>query len=818
MDGVLLAAVGLAAGAALALAPLPCALSAVAAASLLAVRGARSRGRAARGTLREPASAWHRWFALGLLALGGLRASVELDAAEQAYRRSAALLPSPARCELDAEVVRSPVVVRHGVVSSRASEGYVGRIDVDLRHGRCEGRVLSAPLRVRLYGAPSGLTRGDRLELVADIGPVNLYRNPGSPDPRARVALSGVTASGGVVLAERVARGRGPGRWIDEARNAVRRRIEASFAADVAPMARALVLGETDLRDADRQAFRHSGLAHLLAVSGTHLVLVVVALCKALRAVLTRIELLAAGCDVGRLSAALCLPLCWLYADFAGGEGSAYRAAAMLGLGLAARAAGRRPSAVRCFALSLLLGAAVEPLAMCNLSFALSVGATAGLLLAHRPVVERLRGRSWPVRALGSALWLTTAAMAGCAPILLLIGPSLPVMGVVANVIAAPVGELAALPLCLAHALVWWAPSVERGVAIVASGALELVRAVAYASSGPDGWLLELPTPTGEQLGVVAIGAVALWRCRRLRPRLVAVVLALAALGALELVATDKGRPRGELHVHALDVAQGDALLVDLPDGRAMLIDGGGMLGSPVDLGERVLLPVLRARRRHRLDVVVVTHPHPDHYLGLIGALKHVEVGELWLSGQALVPAAGAVPSRYQKWVASLVERGVSLRLPAELCSAPRAFGRATVRVLAPCPAHDPKLGANDNSLVLRLDYGRRAVLLMGDAERERERRLLAEHPVGLRVDLLKVGHHGSRSSTTAELIGATAPSHALISCGVRNRFGHPAPQTLSRLARGGVQPWRTDRGGTIHWHTDGEQMWLEQAGGALLP
>ncbi len=225
------------------------------------------------------------------------------------------------------------------------------------------------------------------------------------------------------------------------------------------------------------------------------------------------------------------------------------------------------------------------------------------------------------------------------------------------------------------------------------------------------------------------------------------------------------------------------------------------MVGSPVDLGERVILPVLRARRRRRLETMVLTHPHPDHFGGLASTLPLVDVGELWDTGQGEDRGAGPV---YAGLLAGVRARGIPVLGPRDLCGAPRRAGGATIEVLAPCPTFGPDASANDSSLVLRISYGSRAVLLVGDAEHEEERALLALAPGSLRADFLKVGHHGSRTSSSPDFLAAVRPSVAAISAGVRNRFGHPHPRTLAALEALGIEALRTDRGGAIVWETDG--------------
>jgi competence protein ComEC len=235
-----------------------------------------------------------------------------------------------------------------------------------------------------------------------------------------------------------------------------------------------------------------------------------------------------------------------------------------------------------------------------------------------------------------------------------------------------------------------------------------------------------------------------------------------------------------------------------------MLIDGGGFVGSPVDPGLAVILPVLRERRRTRVDVAVLSHPHPDHFTGLASALAQLEVGELWDSGQGEREGAGPI---YAAMIRELRARGVPIRGPRELCGRARRFGAAVAEVLGPCPDFTPGRDANDNSVVIRIVLGARAVLLTGDAEHEEEAELVQRYGHALRADLLKVGHHGSRTSTGPGLLDAVRPSVATISAGVRNRFGHPHEVTLERLAAHGVLALRLDRIGNVEWQTDGDSV-----------
>jgi competence protein ComEC len=541
--------------------------------------------------------------------LGLLRAAAAVKSHDAARAEADAVLGLPKRCSGHARVISSPV---------RARE--VLRWDAALSGVSCDEQPVAWSGDATLYGGPDDLARGDELEIVATLGEPQRLWNEATGDPRPGEAHRGVQRTGGTLDVRVTRRARGLLPWIDRARAAVRARIDATFPADLAPMARALVLGESDLAPDDDRSFRAAGLSHLLAVSGMHLVLVLALAVKVLEAVLVRAPPLAARMDVGRVAAAVGIPVAWLYAELAGAGGSTVRAAWMATAALGARALGRRTDGPRAFGLSLAAMAVADPLVAFDLSFALSAGATAGLLAFAAPLSARLSSRvPRRLQAITRATGTTLAATIPCTPIIARFAPTVPLGGVVANLLAVPVGEAAALPLCLVHALLFWWPAAERGCAAVASGALVLVRLLARGFAAP-ALTAQVPQPTSWQLVaiVVALGAIAL----RVRARAAVLGGCAATMLLLEILARRQGAPHGVLRATFLDVGQGDSAIVDLPDGQAMVIDGGGLVGSPIDVGVRVLAPALRARRRDVLAAVVLSHPHPDHFGGRHGAQR----------------------------------------------------------------------------------------------------------------------------------------------------------------------------------------------------
>jgi competence protein ComEC len=257
------------------------------------------------------------------------------------------------------------------------------------------------------------------------------------------------------------------------------------------------------------------------------------------------------------------------------------------------------------------------------------------------------------------------------------------------------------------------------------------------------------------------------------------------------------------LEFTAIDVGQGDSLLVASPLGQTMLIDAGGPTGSSTairtdtfDFGEQVVSPYLWSRGLRRLDVLVLTHAHSDHISGMGAVLRNFRPRELWLSTDASTPAFHAL-------IREATRSGVTIRHMRT--GDTTAWSGTTIRALSPQPSYQPQLQpTNDDSLVLRIAYGRSAVLAEGDAESPSEAAIAAQN-IGP-ITLLKVGHHGSNTSSTEALLQAARPHAAVISCGRNNHFGHPRMPVLQRLQADHILTSRTDEMGAIQYllHDDG--------------
>jgi competence protein ComEC len=265
----------------------------------------------------------------------------------------------------------------------------------------------------------------------------------------------------------------------------------------------------------------------------------------------------------------------------------------------------------------------------------------------------------------------------------------------------------------------------------------------------------------------------------------------------------------GKLELTVLDVGQGDSLFVVSPHGRAMLIDGGGRFSgfsgqeehNGIDPGEEAVSPYLWSRGFQKLDVVALTHAHQDHLGGLTAILENFHVGSLWIGREVSSKALAKLED---------LARQKKIPIAHELRGEKFSWDGVQGEFMWPDIALEEVAPSakNDDSLVFRMKYGDRGVMLPGDAEKRAEAEILAENTEDkLQADVLKVGHHGGKNSTTEEFLAAVHPQVAIISAGEDNPYGHPSPELLERLENAGVRILRTDKDGAVHVLTDGTRI-----------
>jgi competence protein ComEC len=337
---------------------------------------------------------------------------------------------------------------------------------------------------------------------------------------------------------------------------------------------------------------------------------------------------------------------------------------------------------------------------------------------------------------------------------------------------------------------------------------------VSYRIPGPPIWLMVLFFVAFAFVSAVARAAAARRRNRVARRALPPPIhpaewISAPALAALTiLVAAHPFEPtleKGKLEVSVLDVGQGDSIFVGFPNGRTLLIDGGGQPGSSwieghrpgMDIGEQVVSPYLWSRGLKKIDVVALTHAHHDHLDGLRSVLQDFPIRELWIG-------------RYEQTtaLASLLEeaRSRGIAILREKSGDHFDWGGVEGDILWPADSSAAAAASNDDSIVVRLTDGRIHVLLTGDIEKHVESRLVEEH-APLAAEFLKVPHHGGKTSSTEAFLAAVAPRIAVVSVGESNPFGHPADAVLQRYQVAGVRLLRTDRDGAVTALTDGQNL-----------
>ena len=666
-----------------------------------------------------------------------------------------------------------------------------GRVQVSLLHN--EGRSVYPALRP-----------GDRVRLAGRLEPLPTRRNPADMDYGAYLRRQGVVATvevrdetGAVFLAP-------SRRPVTRAAEAVRRHVRKTLARYVASdtsrgLLLALLLADRSAIEAPTlDAFRETGLMHLLAVSGLHVGLVGLALYALLKPVLLRLHVRRRRVEAAR--AVVTLAVLAVYVVVAGASVSVVRAFVMVAVLIVGRAAERRVDSLNALGLAALALLVHRPSALFDVGFQLSFGAVAALVtitpILNGAVPERVRqsGAGWFV--VGSVT-TSLAATLGTAPALLAHFGRLPLGGLVLNLPAIPLTAVT-LGSGLGCALAAPVPPLARAFGACAD--LTGRWLVVLTESGADtlGWATYdgfFEAPSALLACALGIGALALWHRPVARRRVALAAVASVAVGTWAGFARGDAAPT--LDVVFLDVGQGDATLLSTPGGRHVLIDAG--IRSPYsDEGARTVVPHLDRFGIGRLDVFVLTHADADHVGGALSVLASVPVGRLVTNGQ---PGDTDLWNRVLRLADSL---GVPVQ-PVEAGDTLAVDPAVRIRVLGPSAS---RAGPNDASVVLRIEHGATRWLLTGDAEVAGESALVDRYGASLAVDVVKVGHHGSETSSTAGLVAAAgAPAFAVVSVARRNRYGLPDDAPLDRWRRVGAEVLLTSGEGAVWLRSDGREV-----------
>ena len=706
-----------------------------------------------------------------------------------------------------AVVIAAALFAHRQLITLLAAAALLGRLSGEIaglaEAQHCAARLPAGPLALSVRLLEPADSTGGRLS-VQPLGgcnaPVSAQWPPHRAVPAGRtVEVAGrwvqrPTATGrpaGTLIVSQIGIVSGRPTPAARLRTAIARTSKILYGAR-APMVDALILGRRGGIDRELQdRFAQSGLVHLLSISGFHVGIItawVFLLCRAIRMGRGTALGLAAGASV-------------VYVAFLGWPAPATRAAALAALLAVSRVRQRRVETNALLSATCLCVLLIDPWAVLDLGAWLSAAALWGASTFS----------AWTDRTLGASVWWRTlgssvGATLATAPITAAMLGAVAVIGIVLNFVAIPLTGVA-VPGVLASLLVYPISSGVAGALASGSGlALHLLELLAMAGSAVPGGHTIATAELRSALPWVVGLALSLW-CIGKRNTLAEAMRRWAWAGVVVLwgsllwagVPRDANTGSG-LTLHFLDVGQGDGAVVRTPGGRWLLIDAGPLTRYS-DAGRRVVVPFLARHGVRKLAAVIVSHAHADHLGGVRSVLDRFEADMVLEPGNRVDDAlyygfldelaAGATPWHAARRDERFVLDGVAFT------------------VLHPHPGwHGWGEDVNEDSLVLLIEYGSFQALLAGDAGFPAEAEMRSRAPA---VDLLKVGHHGSRGSTGDEWLDSLRPRAAVISVG-QNTYGHPSPVTLRRLRRRRVDVWQTNREGTISVTTDGSRMTMQSS------
>jgi competence protein ComEC len=627
------------------------------------------------------------------------------------------------------------------------------------------------------------------------------YLNEGVPDLERDLALSGVALLGSVksgLLINVVSRGGLVWELAADVRAHVRQAIGTWIERHdpvSAAVASAVLIGDrTALPAETREILQAAGTYHVIAISGGNI---------AILATAVALILLVLGIR-GRLASAVAIIVLASYALVVTTGPSVWRATLMAVLYLAARTIDHRSGAWHAAAMSAALMIVVRPLDVRDPGFILTFGATVALLEGARfgaTLMPRRRALRWLVASLSASMAVEVMLL----PISAQLFSRVTAAGLVLNLCAVPlmgVVQIAALVVTLTSPV----PGIAGSSGWIAHLAAQALVGSAHLVTIAPWSTARVPAP-GALLVCLYYAALlttlfCAGRVVRGTALLVMAVVAVLLTGPVDpsrLISSAEGTQT--LRFTMLDVGQGESMLLEVPRGDRILVDTGGAPfgGGGVDIGARVLGPALWARGIRSLDAMLITHGDPDHLGGAMDVMANFAPRRLWMG--VLVPTH--LPTT------QLLDTVARLRVPVDFRRAGESvtFGDARMRVLHPPePDWERRRVRNDDSVVLEVVYRDVAILLTGDISAEIERAIVPRLTPA-RTRILKVAHHGSRTSSSPELLEAWRPQIAVISAGRGNTFGHPAPEVLRRLDAIGATVVRTDLDGQITVETDGRTV-----------
>ncbi len=689
------------------------------------------------------------------------------------------------------------------------------------RHLPAEGLLL-----VFLKEENHSLRVGDLLRLSCRLYPPRGFRNPGGFSYERHLALERIHTIG--FLSEKkgwVKLGEGfknpvtlrVERWRDRIRDFLNQ--EASPPAS--GIFKALVLGEQgDIPEETKESFIVTGTAHLLAISGDQFGIVAFLSFSLLIWMLKRSEFLLLSVSIRKWAAGLTIPCIILYAFIAGGGISVIRSAIMVVAFLVSILLNRERNLLHTLAVAAFLILIFSPPSLFDVSFQLSFLAVLSILYLVPRVLQAFKQEgisillkaSWKKNIMNYimlSLLVTGVAIIGTAPFVALHFNRFAPVGFFTNLFIVPWVGFLIVPLSLAASIFsfFFAPLATFLIHINSFITLMLLRVLALFASIPFASLF-VSTPT---LLEIVLFYLLLFLSVHVKKRRLAryLFLGICVVSALDLAFWNLKDPfEKDLRLTFIDVGHGDSILIEFPQGKRMLIDGGGLYDDRFDTGKNVVAPFLWSKKIRRIDTLVLTHPDPDHLKGLNFIASHFSIGQFWDNGLQTESES------YLQLRKTLNEKKIKSQSLTEE-TPPQAINGVEISVLNPptWKAIQKRTQGlrdlNNASLVMKLRFKDVSVLLTGDIGKEAEERM-SRRDCSLRSDILKIPHHGSSSSSSPLFLERVKPTYAVLSVGERNIGRLPHPEVLKRYQQLGTTLYRTDLQGAITLVTDGRNVQIK--------
>ena len=643
---------------------------------------------------------------------------------------------------------------------------------------------------------------GRRIVFPATLRTPAAYLNPGVADAGRQLAWRGVALVGSV-KSGRLVELAAPGTLLSEAAASARAAIRSAAGASVAPwstrsaaVVTAILIGDRAGLDAGvERRLQEAGTYHVIAISGGNIA-IFAGLCVFV------LRVLRTG---PRLAAALVILMLMAYAFVVEGGSSVIRATLMAAIYFAARIVDHRTAPLNVAALTAGVLFCAYPLQVVDAGFALTFGATLGILGGMVTLSNRLPAARW-ARAPAALLVASACVETVLLPVSAYVFSRITVAGLIVNFAAIPSMTVVQIAGMAAVGLTWVSPEIARWCGWIAHLAVEsLIGSAAVVDLLP--WLTRrLAPPSMWVIALYYAALIAVVSGSFVRPAIAALIGAgmwIVATPVLPSIA------RPPMRVTFLDVGQGDAAIVQFPDGRTLSIDAGGIASTTFDIGARVVSPALWALGVRRLDYMSITHGDVDHIAGAASVFRDFRPFEVW-EGVPVPPHAAARELRVLADAAGTAWRTLQ---PEDRVS----FGDVEVIVHhPPRPEWERQRVRNDDSEVIELRYGGVSFVFTGDIGREVEHTITPFFtPASIRI--LKVPHHGSATSSSQEFLDALRPDIAVVSAGRGNPFGHPVPAVLDRYRSAGAAIYRTDQDGAVSVETDGTTTKVRTFRGRML-